>query len=64
MDKKTYVAVTTMVFLIVALLHLARLFAGWDAVIGGWEVPLWVSWLALLVSGFLAWSGFKLATRG
>jgi hypothetical protein len=64
MDKKTYVAVTTIVFLIVAVLHLTRIFMGWDASIGGWEVPLWVSWLALLVSGFLAYSGFKLATRG
>jgi hypothetical protein len=64
MDKKTYVAVTTMVFLIVAVVHLMRIFAGWDASIGGWAVPQWVSWLAFLVSGFLAWAGFKLATRG
>jgi len=64
MDKKTYVAAATIVFSIVALLHLARILAGWDVSIGGWAVPLWVSWVALLVSGFLAYSGFNIARRG
>jgi hypothetical protein len=62
MSQKTFVGVAGVVFLLVALLHLLRLLLGWDAVIGGWSVPHWVSWAALAVSGYLAYTAFRLGT--
>mgnify|MGYP001616067802 CR=1 FL=1 len=59
MNKKTYFIVTTLVFVIVAVLHLTRIFLGWEASMGGWTVPQWVSWIALAGSSFLAYSGFN-----
>ena len=59
MDQKTYNIVTAVVFLIIALLHLLRVIVGWPAQLGGLEIPLWVSWLALIVCGALAWFGFR-----
>ncbi|OGG80714.1 hypothetical protein A3A39_00090 [Candidatus Kaiserbacteria bacterium RIFCSPLOWO2_01_FULL_54_13] len=59
MDHKTYMKVSTSIFGLVALLHLARALLGWDAAIGGWEVPMWLSWVAVLGAGFLAYSGYK-----
>jgi len=47
------------IFLIVATLHALRLFFHWQASIGGWIVPLWVSWAGMVVAGFLAYSAFK-----
>ncbi len=64
MDPRTYFSVTAIIFLIIAVLHLTRAFTGWEASIGGWTVPQWVSWVALLVSGFLAYSGFNLRKQG
>ena len=61
MDKKTYFSVTAIIFLIIAVLHLARTFTGWEASIGGWMVPQWMSWTAFVVSGFLAYSGLHLS---
>ena len=61
MKQKTFTLTTGIVFSIIAVLHVLRLLLGWEAVIGGWDVPLWVSWIALLLSGYLAYSAFKLS---
>ena len=60
MNQKNYFIVTALVFLLVSLLHLARVFLGWEASIGGWMVPQWVSGVALAVALFLAYSGLTL----
>ena len=60
MNQKTFNAVAGVVFLVVAGLHLCRLLFRWDAIIGGWAVPTWVSGLALALSGYLALSACKL----
>jgi hypothetical protein len=46
-----------------AVVHLLRLVMGWPIVLGGWAVPVWVSWLGLLLAGFLAYEAFRLASR-
>jgi hypothetical protein len=61
MGQRTYNIVTAVVFLIVAVLHLLRIILGWPARIGGLDIPLWVSWLAILVTGGLAYCGFRLS---
>ncbi len=57
-NRKTYYEVTSLIFLIVAVLHAMRLLYGWDAVIGDVMVPLWASWAAVLIAGYLAYRGF------
>ena len=58
MNKHTYVTVTATIFLVVAVLHLTRIVAGWEANMGGWIVPQWISWAGIIVAGFLAYTGF------
>ncbi|MGC2415161.1 MAG: hypothetical protein WA459_20990 [Stellaceae bacterium] len=64
MDQKTYNTLTAVVFLIVALLHLLRIILGWPAQIGGLNIPIWASGLALIVTGGLAYFGFRQNGRG
>ncbi len=59
MSQKDYTLVTSIVFLIIFALHALRIFFDWGAVMGGWEVPMWVSWIAVAAAGFLAYSGFS-----
>lgn len=61
MNQKTFAQVTGVIFAIVAILHLARLIFGWEAMIGGWSVPGWISVLALVGAGYLAYSAWKLS---
>ncbi len=62
-QQKTYFTVVSTIFLIIAVLHLLRIVLGWYAEIGGWSVPIWLSWIALIISGYLAFAGFKLAKK-
>ena len=58
MSQKNYILVTAVIFLIIFALHGLRIFLNWDAMIGEWEVPMWLSWVGVVATGFLAYSGF------
>lgn len=60
---KTYITITTAVFALITVLHLARIVYGWEAMIGGVEIPMWASWLAVLAAGALALKGWKKIVR-
>jgi hypothetical protein len=59
MQQKTYNTITAVLFLVIALLHLLRIIFGWPAQIGSLGIPMWASWLALVVSAALAYLGFR-----
>jgi hypothetical protein len=58
MKQGTFNRLAGAIFLLVAILHALRIFLGWEAVIAGWSVPMWASWTALALAGFLACSAF------
>jgi Mn2+/Fe2+ NRAMP family transporter len=59
MDQKTYLVVAGIIFTLVVVFHLVRVFADWPVIIGDWSVPKWVSWVALIVAGGLALLAFR-----
>lgn len=61
MDQKTFTLLAGVIFAIVALLHLLRIYMGWPIVIGDWTVPMWVSWIALVAAGGLSHFGLSFA---
>jgi hypothetical protein len=63
MDRKTFFIVAGVIFAAVALFHLMRIYMDWPVMIGGWSVPMWVSWIGLIVAGSLAFFGLRLASR-
>jgi len=63
MDAKTFSLVAGVIFAIVALAHLARIVTDWSVIIGDWSIPMWVSWIALVVAGGLALLGLRLSQR-
>lgn len=58
MNRKTYATITATLFLVVGIVHLLRIILGWQVEIGSLSIPFWVSWLAVLVAGALAYFGF------
>ena len=52
--KKPFTLLAIFVFAIVALVHLLRLFFGWEATFNGAVVPVWLSAVGLVVAGGLA----------
>lgn len=63
MKRQQYVQVVTGIFSLVALLHVLRLVSGWSAVIAGWEVPTWLSVIAVVVAGYLAYQGYVFSQK-
>ena len=63
MSRRAYLLITAVIFSLVALLHLVRIIFGWSFVLGSWSVPMWLSWVALIVTGALAYFGFSLAKQ-
>jgi hypothetical protein len=63
MSQRTFTIVASAIFGVVALLHVLWIFFGWPAVISGWTMPMWLSWIALVVAGGLSYFGISLAMR-
>jgi hypothetical protein len=63
MKQGVYLLVTSSMFALIALLHALRLFYGWKVTMEQWTVPVWVSWIGLLIAGYLACQGFLLKKR-
>jgi len=60
---RMYIQVTGAVFGVMALVHVIRLILNWPAQVAGWVVPIWLSWVAILVAGALCVWAFRLVGR-
>ena len=63
MSEKNYILISAIVFALAALLHLVRLFTHWSLQIGAMTVPLWGSWLGLLIGATLSIWAFRLLSQ-
>jgi hypothetical protein len=63
MGQKSYCTTAGVIFSIAALIHLGRLGAGWEFVLAGWPVPVWVSWIGFFAGGLLGGVGIWLGAR-
>lgn len=54
MNKNMALLIAGIVFSIVSLLHLLRLLFAVEIIMGGYMIPMWVSWLGLVVTFILA----------
>ena len=59
MTHKSYTLTVGVIFLVIAILHLLRIVFQWDAMIGGWLVPQWVSWVAVIFAAYLGYQGLS-----
>ena len=57
MSQKAFSLVAGLIFLLVAAAHLLRLLLRWSVILNGWTVPMWVSAIAVVVAGLLAFEG-------
>ncbi len=63
MTKNNFTYAVSFLFLIIGIVHALRLFNAWEAQIGDFTVPIWASWVAVLVAFYLSFQGFKLAKK-
>lgn len=63
MSEHAFSLTAGIIFLLIALCHLARVIFGLPVVVQGVSVPLWASVVALVVTAFLSYEGFHFARR-
>ena len=51
---KPFTTIAVAVFALVAIVHLIRLFVGWEVIVSGFVIPVWWSALGLVIAGGLA----------
>ena len=63
MDKNQSLMVAAIIFGIIALLHLLRSVLSWEATINDFNVPVWMSYIAVVVVGYLAWHMYNASKK-
>jgi len=61
MSVKTFLRVSGVIFLVVAVVHLLRLVLKWEVILAGWPAPVWLSAVAFVIAAALAFEGFRLS---
>ncbi len=61
LSQTMFSATAGVIFLLIAVLHALRVVFGTEAVLEGWALPMWVSWVAALIAAYLAYQGFRLS---
>ena len=64
MPARTYGIITSVLFAVIGLIHLLRVIFGWQFVIGTWNVPTWLSIVAVVLLGFLSYAGCRVTKQG
>lgn len=59
MNQKIFNLTTGTIFLIIGILHFLRVLNSWPVNIGIFTVPMWLSWIAVALAGYLAYHGLK-----
>ncbi|HVV15122.1 MAG TPA: hypothetical protein VHD55_01855 [Candidatus Paceibacterota bacterium] len=63
MRERSYIFLVGVVFTVVAIAHIWRIFTGADLMLGDWDVPTWLSWFGVAVTTYLAYMSFHIASR-
>ena len=63
MSQHAFLMTAGIVFFLVAFGHLIRILFGAPVVVQGVSIPLWVSAIAVIIAGFLAYEGFHFARK-
>ena len=64
MEFRSYCVVSGVLFSLVAIAHLLRIVNGLPILVDDYSVPMFVSWVAMLVPGVLAIWAIRLARQG
>lgn len=59
MGNKPFTLIAAIIFLIMALVHLLRLFMDFQILVGTHPLPMWASIAGLIIAGLLSWGLFR-----
>lgn len=54
-SSKPFTWIAAAFFAFAAIIHVIRLFTKFQVIVGSHHIPMWVSYVAILVGAFLSW---------
>ena len=63
LSAKTFLQLVGTIFGVIGAVHLLRLISGWEVVIDGWMVPLWISFVGVVAAWYFSYNAFMLAKK-
>ena len=63
LKQRTFLVTAGVIFAVVALVHLLRVFLGADLSVFGWSAPLWMSWIGTAVAAYMSYMSFHLVLK-
>jgi hypothetical protein len=63
MNQKAFSLTAGVVFGLIALGHVLRIVLGWSIMVQAFAAPMWASWIAAIITGYLAYEGFRLVRK-
>ena len=63
MSQRIFLLIAGVVFGLIALAHVLRIVFGWSLTIQDFSVPMWASGIVVVILGYLAYEGFRLARK-
>ncbi len=61
MSQKYFSQVAGWIFAAIAVGHALRFLYTWSVVINNWSVPMWMSGIAVVITAYLSYQGFRLS---
>lgn len=61
MRFKVYYITVSVIFSTIAVVHFVRAYFGWEIMVADAVIPVWISWAAAAIAGYLAVRGFQVA---
>ena len=57
--SRPFTTIAAIIFGIMALAHLYRLYSHFQVTVGSHTIPMWCSYVAIVVAGLLSWGLFR-----
>jgi len=58
-ELKTILTLNAGLFSVIGLVHLSRVIWQWEVSFAGWNVPLWLNGVFVILASVLAWVNWK-----
>ncbi len=63
MKQKTFNIIAIVVFILIVIIHLIRAIFNWNDQIGEVVMPLWASWVTVVVFAYFVYEGIRLGKK-
>jgi hypothetical protein len=63
MKEGAFLKIMGAIFALISILHLLRSIFQWPAQIGTFQIPMWFSWIAIVIAALISYTAFQMSVK-